>query len=150
MMEEQINQAIRAALVTLLRSDSELLIFDVNERSITHRLAVYLEEYFPGWNVDCEYNRDHEDPKRLDLQRRDTNSADTQATTVFPDIIVHKRGTDQNLLVIEMKKSSNPEGDEFDFQKLNEFKGQLGYQFAIFIEVGTGGRGPSVERIQWV
>ncbi|PLY03489.1 MAG: hypothetical protein C0622_04300 [Desulfuromonas sp.] len=141
---------MHAALATLLRADSDLLVFDVNERSITHRLAVYLERHFPGWNVDCEYNRDFEDPKRMDLQRRNIDSADTQATTVFPDIIVHKRGTDQNLVVIEMKKSSNPDGPGFDFQKLNEFKAQLGYQFAIFIEVRTGNCDPSVNRIEWV
>jgi hypothetical protein len=32
---------------------------------------------------------------------------DTAAITVFPDIIVHHRGLEDNLLVIEMKKTIN-------------------------------------------
>lgn len=138
-MKEIIESALEESLDQLLRADFELLQVDANERSISHRLAVYLEEYFPGWNVDCEYNRDHDDPKRLNIISRDIQSDDTQATTVYPDIIIHKRGTDENLVVIEMKKTSSKEDDDYDLGKLHAFKGQLGYQFAIFIKVQTIG-----------
>ena len=30
---------------------------------------------------------------------------DTNSVTVFPDIIVHRRGTAQNLLVVEVKEA---------------------------------------------
>lgn len=89
--------------------------------------------------MDCEYNRDRHDPKRLDLPpRHDISSDDLHAKTVFPDIIIHHRGTDENFVVIEVKKSSNPEGDEWDLRKLKAFKEQLGYQMAIFVYFRTG------------
>lgn len=148
-MKNIVESALYNAIDQLLRSDSEILFIDVNERSISHRLANYLEPYFSGWNVDCEYNRNHEDPKRLDIQRRNISSDDTEATTVYPDIIVHRRGTDENLVVIEMKKTTSYEQDDYDLGKLNAFKSQLSYQYAIFIKVKTGGQA-GIEDIQWV
>ncbi|MCL4678252.1 MAG: hypothetical protein KJ017_06625 [Alphaproteobacteria bacterium] len=129
------------ALEKLLVADFDLLEHDANERSISHRLAVYLESYFPGWNVDCEYNRDGHEPKRLSLQvDASVNLDDSHAKTVYPDIIVHKRGTDQNLLVIEIKKSSNPESDgKKDKEKLKAYKSELGYKHAVFILINVGG-----------
>jgi hypothetical protein len=148
-MKALIERALYASLDQLIRSDSEILINDLNERSITHRLANYLEPHFPGWNVDCEYNRNHDDPKRLEIKRRNIKSDDTHATTVFPDIIIHRRGTDNNLLVIEMKKTTSQEGDAYDMGKLNAFKKQLNYQFAIFIKLQTGGMA-GIENIVWI
>ena len=148
-LEQLIKNAVEEALEQLLRADSDILHLDINERSISHRLAGYLELFFPGWNVDCEYNRNHDDPKRLNIPRRKIDSDDIQATTVFPDIIVHKRGTDANLLVIEMKKTTSKEDDSYDLGKLEAFKSQLGYQYALFIKVKTG-RQVGVEIKQWI
>ena len=50
------------AVERLLREESDLLVRDLNERTITHRLAVQLGQEFKGWHVDCEYNRDGYDP----------------------------------------------------------------------------------------
>jgi len=148
-MKEQINKALNASLDLLLSDDVDILWLDINERTISHRLAFYLETHFPGWNVDCEYNRDHEDVKRLNIKRRNVMSDDTQATTVFPDIIVHRRGTDQNLLVIEMKKTTSQESDDYDYGKLLAFKKQLGYKFAVFLKIGTDSNA-GIYRIEWV
>lgn len=129
---------IREAIDLLLKHDSYLLTCDLNERSITHKFAEHLQRGFPEWHVDCEYNRDHHDPKRLDLPpRHDISSDDLHAKTVFPDIIIHHRDTDDNFVVIEVKKSSNPEGDEWDLRKLRAFKEQLGYQIAMFVRFLT-------------
>jgi hypothetical protein len=148
-LRELVELALKDALDQLLLSDGAILAMDVNERSISHRLASYLEPYFPGWNVDCEYNRNHDEPKRLNIRRRSIQSDDTQATTVFPDIIIHRRGTDDNFVVIEMKKTTSQETDDYDLEKLNAFKVQLGYQFAIFVKVITGGV-PGIAHVQWV
>ncbi len=51
----------------LLQSDAYLLRVDVNERAIAHRLAIYVQNAFPDWHVDCEYNRDGHDPKEIDF-----------------------------------------------------------------------------------
>ena len=148
-MDKRINIALNGAIDQLLRCDSDLLYNDVNERSISYRLANYLEPYFPGWNVDCEYNRNQDEPKQLVIQRRYVTSNEPQATTVYPDIIVHKRETTDNLLVIEMKKSSSNESDDYDLGKLIAFKKQLHYQYAIFIKVQTI-RKAGIEEIKWV
>jgi hypothetical protein len=54
---------------------------------------------------------------------------------IIPDIIVHKRNTDQNLLVIEMKKTTSQEEDRYDLHKLEAFKEQLGYKYSVFFEI---------------
>ena len=139
-MEKFIKEALNKSLDRLLANDFEILINDVNERTISHRLAIYLESYFPGWNIDCEYNRNHDDPKRLEIKRRNIESDDTHATTVYPDIIIHRRGTNDNLVVIEMKKTTSQEDDKYDIGKLCAFKKQLGYKYAFFIKVKTNGK----------
>jgi len=133
------EKRILTAVNHLLKHDNYLFTCDLNERSITHKFAEHLQREFPDWNVDCEYNRDHHDPKRLDLPpRHDISSDDLHAKTVFPDIIIHKRGTDQNFVVIEVKKSSNPENDDWDLAKLAAFKNQLRYEIAMFFRFRTG------------
>ena len=108
---DDLEEKIIRAADGLLKHDAYLLAHDVNERSITHQLAIHVKQQFPEWDVDCEYNRNHDNVKRLDLPpRNNIRAGDLNATTVFPDVIVHRRGSDDNLVVIEVKKSSNPEG----------------------------------------
>lgn len=148
-MKEHIEKALDIALCQLLQIDDYILRLDINERTISHKLATYLEPHFQGWDVDCEYNRDHEDAKHLNIRRRKVISDDTQATTVFPDIIVHIRGKSQNLLVIEIKKTTSRESDNYDYEKLRAFKQQLGYLFAVFLKVGTDNEA-GVNVIKWI
>ncbi|KYJ86641.1 hypothetical protein [Sulfurovum riftiae] len=139
MGKSEIKKIIDYVLVKLLKNDSDILEIDINERTISHRFAVYLEKYFDDWSVDCEYNRDHDNKKTLNIDPSSIETNDTNAQTVFPDIIVHKRRTDENLLVIEMKKSTNTNSDnrDKDIKKLRAFKRELNYQFAVFINIGV-------------
>ena len=137
-LREEIEAKVKCALSMLLGRDSCLLKVDANERSITHRLGIYLQEVFPEWDVDCEYNRDDHDTKRLHLVYDGVGERDTKGRTVFPDIIVHKRRTKCNLLVIEVKKSSSREQDCKDRQKLNAFKRDLCYSHRLFLKLNVG------------
>jgi len=137
------------AVQQLLDRDGFLLARDVNERSITHRLAMYLAEEFPAWDVDCEYNRDGHDPKELNLGGPDPNRRDTEAKTVYPDIIVHTRGEQDNLLVIEVKKSSSRIGRGNDFEKLRAYRHELQYRHALYIEFLVGNGQADVAQVQW-
>jgi|CXWL01.1.fsa_nt_gi hypothetical protein len=121
--------------------DAELLRFDVNERSVSHRLALYLQAEFPRWMVDCEYNRDRAHKKALELPLTPISWADTKARTVFPDIVVHRRGTDDNLLVVEMKKTTLGDAADFDRDKLRAFVAQFGYECGAFVPFTTGTEG---------
>ena len=92
-----------------------LLTHDANERSISHKLAEILQGLVGDhWHVDCEYNRDGHDPKRVQLPVAGTQSDETESKTVYPDIIIHKRGTGNNFIVMEIKKSTNKESDDHD------------------------------------
>lgn len=69
--------------------------------------------------------------------------------TVFPDVIAHRRGTKQNFLVLEFKKSTSHVDRETDRRKLLGYKRQLGYAHALFIEVGTGGQA-NIAALEWI
>jgi hypothetical protein len=149
-LASDIGASVQAALDKLYDRDGDLLRNDVNERTITHKLAEYLEAEFPEWHVDCEYNRNHDRTKRLkSLQRRTISIDNTDGISVFPDIILHRRTTDKNLLVIEVKKSTSSESPDFDIEKLSAFKEELGYRHALFLLLKTGNKQTGAE-LKWV
>ncbi len=138
-----VEKKLRDAIDQLLEEDRFLFENDVNERSLSHKLAEYLQTRFPDWNVDCEYNRNHESIKRLNIESPSTSAEDTEGTTVYPDIVVHRRNTDENLLVIEIKKSTNSDNRQFDVKKLRLFISELGYAYGVFIGFATRTENPN-------
>jgi len=118
-----------------------------SERAIGYRLAFYLESEMRSMGlasdvgplaVDCEYNRHGAKLKTLGVEQRlknivekarnkkwgepDGDDDDFYVFSVAPDIVVHQRKTDiNNLLVVEIKKRSNPESEEYDDLKLKLF-----------------------------
>jgi hypothetical protein len=86
---DYIRTAVHSAFLEVFKNDSHLLEVGANERSITHRFAVYLERFFPEYHVDCEYNRNGIEAKRLKVFKKKIDSDDEDGVTVFPDIIVH-------------------------------------------------------------
>lgn len=115
---------VRSAYDALIRHDQYLLDVDASERSLTHKLAEYIQREFLAWDVDCEYNRDGHEVKMLD-------------GPVLPDVVVHRRGTKDNFVVIEAKKSSTVDASN-DIDKLVRFKSELGYEVAIAVTFPVG------------
>jgi hypothetical protein len=142
------GEAVARALSELLLNDHDLLGIDANERSITFRFAMYLQRRFADWTVDCEYNRDGTEPKRLGHLELYPDCEDDEAKTVFPDVVVHRRGTRQNHLVLEFKKSTSRIDRQIDLRKLRGYKQQLGYEHALFVEVGTEGQA-IITALEW-
>lgn len=132
----EVRDRITSAAQKFENHDSYLLRHDLNERTISHKFALYLEHEFPGWDIDCEYNRSTGKPKSLRLPKDGVNWDDTHAKTVFPDVIVHRRGTSSNLLVIEIKKVGLP--DDFDRKKLKAYKLDHQYRYAVLLRVRVG------------
>jgi hypothetical protein len=97
--------------------ETHLLDKDLGERTLTHRLAVHLERQFPGWEVDCDYNRLGERVLRLP-KGSIVSTDDDLGKSVFPDIVVHRRAVPENLLAIEVRKSINHQPVEHDRHKL--------------------------------
>lgn len=141
--------AISRALTAFLKRDAYLLKVDANERSITFLIGRYLARELPDYDVDCEYNRDGVDPKKIGHLDLHSDEEDTEARTVFPDIIAHRRNSNNNYLVIEVKKSTNRVPREVDFAKLTGYKRDLGYRHALFIELEAG-NAPAVSRVEWI
>jgi hypothetical protein len=141
MNEEEAREVLSTALERVVQEDTDLLSYDVNERSITHRLAVYLEEEIDGErDVDVEYNREGEAEVSKSISTKqlkseisdDVDPEDLDAKTVYPDVIVHDRGEHyENLLVIEAKKSGRSGG--YDRDKLTAYKEELRYEHGVFV-----------------
>ena len=128
--------------------ESFLVKHKVAERALTHKLAEYLQMLFGGYNVDCEYNKVGDcDPKRIDellvtLRKgqnpqqdikcnRDCDNCTPNKCIVFPDIIVHRRGTDDNLLVVEAKTAWCRVSQNEDFEKLKALTTSPVYKYRL-------------------
>ena len=145
--DREVRLRVETALRQLSVLDRHLLANDANERALRHRLAVQLEKHFDNWDVDCEYDIFEADPKRLaELERALTIAVmgkplarDTFGLTVYPDIIVHHRKTDENLLALEIRKSSSPVPDEVDRAKLAAWKSEpVGFRYACLVRLDVG------------
>ena len=145
MESEEVKKRLGNAVHLLCKKDRWLLQKDVNERSITFRLGMYLQELFEDWHVDCEYNRDGHDAKTIPSHLWESDDKDC---LVYPDIIIHKRGAEgPNLLIIEAKKAGKS-GAERDLKKLRSYHQCLKYAYAAFILIDTG-EGFLAPKISW-
>jgi len=129
--KEQIKEKIRVALGLLFKSDCFLLDNSVHERSIAHKLAEYLQQQFPDWHVDCEYNKHKIFAKKLLRECKGENKE-----WVYPDINIHHRNTDDNLVVFEIKPNKSNVVNKCDHVKLIEFTkndGDYKYSFGVFV-----------------
>jgi hypothetical protein len=115
-MQTELNKLV-VALQEFYAQEAFLLERDLGERTLTHRLAVHLEKHYPGWQVDCDYNRLGERTLRLP-HGTIVSTDDTLGKSIFPDIVVHQRAIPNNLLAIEVRKASNHQPIEHDKQKL--------------------------------
>ena len=136
-----IDELVKKALDILYEKD-EHLIFNqplteqdnsesglghhVGERAIVFRFAHYLQcllskdQLLSSYDLDCEYNRNGASVKSLESFPNGT----------YPDVIIHKRGSnDENLLVIEFKTYWN-RNQYKDQKKITEFTSLEGkYRF---------------------
>lgn len=134
--DAELARKLFAGIDAVIRNDAFLIDVGASERCICAHLACYLKPLFPGWNVDVEYNRELEDPKRAG------------GRGVVPDLIVHRRGTEQNYFVLEMKIGNEVTPDEEDVEKLVDIVRDHGYRVAAFLRLGAHPLGVSC--LHWV
>tara|TARA_B110000438_G_C15237207_1_gene404018 strand:+ start:83 stop:523 length:441 start_codon:yes stop_codon:yes gene_type:complete len=141
------NIDLNIVLEEFLTEQSDLLINDASEQAISHQLAMKLAGLFTDWTIGCEYNREGSVVKRLIY----AVSPDGEGIerNVVPDIIIHRRQTTDNLLAIEIKKSTNQENSIKDLNKLEAFRGQLGYVHTLFVRFKTGAVNPEIAEIEF-
>lgn len=80
---------------------------------------------------------------KIVVTRMNDRQKSIQDVSIFPDIIVHHRGTDDNLIVIETKKSSEPRNERWlwDYVKLiamMHLTGLYAYKYGYFINLPVG------------
>ncbi|WFN35903.1 hypothetical protein L1994_06970 [Methanomicrobium antiquum] len=102
----------------------------VSERAIVFRFGIYLQELMSAneclkyYHLDCEYNRNVDIIKKMGIN------------AIIPDLIIHKRGSmKNNLLVLEIKTWWNPDNKE-DIEKINKLidpEGEYKYKFGLSI-----------------
>jgi hypothetical protein len=115
-MQTELNKVI-TGLREFYAHEAFLLEKDLGERTLTHRLAVYIEKQFPGWQVDCNYDRLGERTLRLP-HGSIVSTDDHLGKSIYPDIVVHQREIPNNLLAIEVRKDGNHQPLEHDQHKL--------------------------------
>ncbi len=148
-----VRRRLDAAVARLVHDDVYLLANNLGERCIAARLAMYLQSEFPHHNVDAEYNRYADTPKRLGLPDECSSARDEHGESlVVPDVIVHWRGAEgPNILVLEVKKTSNPAPRDCDRARIHAFRAQYGYEFAALIECETrAGHEPAAGVAEWL
>ena len=106
-----------AALKELYAREAFLFEHDLGERALTHRLAVYVEQQFRNFEVDCDFDR--LGPRTLNLPHGSIVSTDDHlGKSIYPDIVVHRRAVPSNLIAVEVRKASNHQPVEHDRHKL--------------------------------
>jgi hypothetical protein len=201
---------VELGLRLLLLNDSYLLDHDLNERTICHKLAEYYQSIFRGWDVDCEFNKNLDEPKRINIDpslflnqmanfldkkseafsvQHDTrflheakvnekdidflrqelrkkenliydeefdvilfvirlNNGRKIIKSISPDIIVHHRGTMNNFIVFEIKKSTNRNKPArlYDLVKLITLvqSAEYNYKYGYFVDIPTAHNGDAL------
>ena len=122
-MQQLLYQLINQSLDDLYRNDEYLISHKASERDLTFHFTTYFKDHMrttsiAQYNVDYEYNRDGDDSKQIDGDK------------VYPDFIVHRRGSNEdNLLIIEFKTWWNPNNTN-DIEKLkNMMNEQYRYKY---------------------
>jgi len=123
-----IKRKVLHCIDLIYKNDSDFFNRSNYEVTISTKLAQYLFLEFKDYDVDCEYNK-HIDTEKI---------VNKFNSSIRPDILIHKRGTDNNNLVcIEIKKEQNNSTRTNDYNKLKELTkqdGQYKYYLGIFID----------------
>ncbi|MBU4141458.1 hypothetical protein KKE99_01135 [Patescibacteria group bacterium] len=121
MNKDDIKTLIERSLKKLVERDRRLIHRKVREECINHRLACYLEQFLNeesnvlrSYEVDLEYDKNYNELKKIIIDEYNN------AKAIRPDIIVHKRETNEdNLIAFEIKKGYTNKHD------LKKIKGLL-------------------------
>lgn len=176
--EDVMLERFRLALAELWARDRLLIERGLNEATVAHRLAVYLERQFSDFHVDCQYNRNsrvqestydfpymsrtRQRDLRRNLMRQGLSEPEAEAATqvvahAYPGIIVHLRErSDLNLLVVEVQiRGTRPgwSGEHDAKDKLRRYtlqgaEGQFRYSLGLYVELGVNEQGEEVSVVE--
>jgi hypothetical protein len=127
--------SVFAAAVRALLQNKDLAYADPAERALVGRIRDLLHGKYAGWSIDLEWNRREDIIKRLRYGLSDDELIGKDA--IVPDLIVHRVGKRENLLVVEVKKSTNKdfEGDIWKLKGMTEQAGAYGYLVGLHLVI---------------
>lgn len=145
--DPELTVAIVRSIEALWRDDRHSLVVDASERHIAAELAVKIRAQGllapdgKPWNVHVEYNRKGTKAKTVNGGMQ----------VVIPDIILHRIGTDQNFLAIELKKGASAAPDNDDLDKLRAYKQshEMNYRYALFLRLGVHEHAGTISCVVW-
>lgn len=169
--ENCLKAALEVAVARFKRDDGYLFQqghgIGVQERCLMFRIAHYLQLAvlgfdLPGIIVDCEYNLNLKDDfKRVWLPPKIEDIGDQSVEVrIAPDIIVHRRGTHgDNLLVVEIKRQATTADENFAIERdrdrlrvLTSPQGGFGYALGCLLIISRDCAPGSDESVtlEWV
>jgi hypothetical protein len=127
---DDVFKNITLALEELYTKDQVLIDEKTHEQTICAQLKVYLLSRFYGYDVDVEYNRQH------DVNGNPDTKKDSLGHSCKPDIIIHKRGDDRNNLVyLTVKGYWNNESRDSDIETSRDVALKHMYSFLFQVEL---------------
>lgn len=155
--EEDLLSMFKKASSVFFEKERENILAGTAERNLSGRLAVYLENLLSefgliGYYSDPEYNRKQGGQIKTILDN------ELNVIIICPDVVVHSRGNNieqDNLIVIEMKKSFRPQyekdsdrkrlramtkdsyDDVWSYDGKTHPKHVCGYGLGVYMEINT-------------
>lgn len=125
---EDVKNKIRNSIKYFINEQDRdfLMRIKIHEITLSHRIAIYLEKNFLklGYIVDCEYNKNMGNSKR-----------DDKGSKIRPDIIIHKRNSDDNIAIFEIKKAGKKDKRvKDDIKKLKKCS-NLNYKIGVVVGI---------------
>ena len=146
---QDVHDLLDFALSEFFNNDSVLLDYKTEKDAVAERCMVFhigwymLEkikalERFEGFNIDCEYNRNFSHPKSM--YKETYEGIRQKIKDTYPDLIIHKRrSNDENLVVMEFKKGrAEKTARDQDIEKLIYFtnpENEYRYKYGFYLEL---------------
>lgn len=115
---EDMKHIFETANMLLIQADRSLFKMKVSERTLCGALMLHLHEVlketkYSSYYVDVEYNRNK--GGKLKTYKKTAMGSEERIISIVCDLIMHSRGENilqDNLLAIEMKKSTRPKKEK--------------------------------------
>ena len=138
----EIKNKIKTCLQKLYQNDS--ILFERNkgkglcERCVVFRFALYLQEEFSSYFVDCDFNS--ASVNGWPVSGKPITNLDQTSTKRFIDIIVHRRTFNQfsDFICFEIKKWNNNDRKTSakDKNNLRILTSEYGYRYGFYLMLG--------------
>lgn len=131
--ESEILERFAGAVRELL-ADQGYKYANPGEQAVTGKLASLMEGRFPEWSVCPEWNRKNQEEKMLHYG---LEGEVAKLRAIRPDIIVHRIGTTDNVLVVEAKRVENRKdaADKAKLRAMTDAEGGYSYQVGVHLVI---------------